>query len=564
MTTSALPPFVPPSPGAWELERTHFTRPISRFATAVFPAAMKRGFGDATRAYGALLDYIELAVVNGVVYSAARPVGAPKGAKGHPPRPVFWLLQRLHPEIRRRIKRADEVFAQRFWREELRWWDSEVKPMLASEARALLAEDLLALSDHELSSHVQRAAEFAGKTIFYHHRLNCCAILPIGDFIAHAVRWTGESPERVLLALRGLSPLSAGASAELDTLRVAIAADPEATSILKSGRSAALVLDEIAVRASVAAPLRAYLDTVGWRVLGGYDVSERHARDYPELLVKIISAAVANYQATATKDAGAAVVALRATVPSEHQAGFDALLEEARLVYRVRDERNFCSDALGTGIARRVILEAGRRLSAQGLARDPGHLVDATPEEISALLEGRGGPSADELASRVHFRETTSLDSVPQLLGVPPSPPPPADWLPTSAARLQRAIDMTLGLMFNTPVKQEGQGRQLKGFGVSPGVFEGPARVILDVSELATVLEGEVLVTPSTGPTFNVVLPLLKGLVTERGGALSHAAIVAREYGIPGVVGCRDAASRIKTGMRIGVDGAKGEVWIIE
>jgi pyruvate,water dikinase len=117
--------------------------------------------------------------------------------------------------------------------------------------------------------------------------------------------------------------------------------------------------------------------------------------------------------------------------------------------------------------------------------------------------------------------------------------------------------------MFNVPAKQEGKGNQLKGFGVSPGEFEGPARVIMDVSELPLVKDGEVLVTPSTGPTFNVILPLLRGLVTERGGALSHAAIVAREYGIPGVVGCREATARIKTGTRVRVDGTKGEVWIL-
>jgi pyruvate,water dikinase len=102
----------------------------------------------------------------------------------------------------------------------------------------------------------------------------------------------------------------------------------------------------------------------------------------------------------------------------------------------------------------------------------------------------------------------------------------------------------------------------LKGFAVSPGVYEGPARVIRTIHELPDVQHGEILVTPSTGPTFNVVLPLLGALVTERGGALSHAAIVAREYGLPGVVGCPGATAAIRTGMRIRVDGFTGEVSI--
>jgi|CXWL01.1.fsa_nt_gi pyruvate,water dikinase len=530
---------------------------------AVFPAPMVRGFSDATRTYGALLDCIELAMINGLMYSTARAVGAPKSAKGPPPRPVFWLLSHLHPEIRRRNRRADEVFAERYWRKELQWWDDEVKPEIARDARALLADDLSALSDADLGRHVERATAFMDKTIYFHHRMNVCALLPPADFITHVMRWTGEKAETVLLALRGQSSLSAGATSELEGVRDAIAGDAEAQTILNAERPAAEVLTALEARPAVAAPLRTYLDTVGWRVMGGYDVADRHGREHPELLVKIIRAAVSKGKPMPASGVSAAIAPLRAKVPPQHHAQFDALLEEAQVTYRVRDERNFCSDAIGIGLARRAILAVGERLQARGRADDATHLVDATPEELSALLEGRG-PSAEELAARAKFRETTSLDSAPQFLGIPPSPPPPGEWLSGGAGRMQSAINVSLGLMFNVPAKQEGTGKQLKGFGVSPGVFEGPARVILDISDLPTVREGEVLVTPSTGPTFNVILPLLKGLVTERGGALSHAAIVAREYGIPGVVGCRDATTRVKTGARVRVDGTKGEVWIID
>jgi len=563
MTTSALPPFVPPSPGAWELERTHATRPVSKFMAAVFSTPMVRGFSDATRAYGALLDYIDLAMINGFLYSAPRAVGAPKGAKGPPPRPLFWLLTHVHPEIRRRIRRADEVFAERYWRKELQWWDDEVKPEIARDASALLADDLHALSDADLSSHVRRATAFMDKTIYFHHRMNVCALLPPADFICHVLQWTAEKPETVLMALRGQSPLSGGANAELEALRDAIADDAEAQTILSGARPPADVLAALEARPGVAPALRRYLDTVGWRVMGGYDVADRHGREHPELLVKIIRAAVSKGKSAAVSGAGAAIAALKARVPAQHHAQFDALLAEAQLTYRVRDERNFCGDAIGVGLARRAILAVGERLTARGRAHDATHLVDATPDELVSLLAGNG-PSADELAARVAYRENTSLDSAPQHLGVPPSPPPPGEWLSGGAGRMQSAINVALGLMFSVPAKQEGKGQQLKGFGVSPGVFEGPARVILDISALPTVRDGEVLVTSATGPTFNVVLPLLKGLVTERGGALSHAAIVAREYGIPGVVGCRDATTRVKTGMRVRVDGAKGEVWILD
>ena len=121
---------------------------------------------------------------------------------------------------------------------------------------------------------------------------------------------------------------------------------------------------------------------------------------------------------------------------------------------------------------------------------------------------------------------------------------------------------LVLSLMFDvSPAPAE--SKRLKGFPVSAGVYEGPVRVIRDVEELATVQPGEVLVATSTGPTFNVVLPLIGALVTERGGVLSHAAIVSREYGLPGIVGCQGAVTQLKTGMKVRVDGATGEVWTL-
>jgi pyruvate,water dikinase len=93
------------------------------------------------------------------------------------------------------------------------------------------------------------------------------------------------------------------------------------------------------------------------------------------------------------------------------------------------------------------------------------------------------------------------------------------------------------------------------------GLSPVSAGAVDELAALRRAIQGEVLVAAATSSTFNVVLPLIGALVTERGGALSHAAIVAREYGLPGVVGCPGAVAAIKTGMRVRVDGATGEVW---
>lgn len=109
--------FAAPAPGAWELERTHITRPVSTLMAELFPPNMMRGFSEGTRFYGVLLDHLEVAVINRFVYMCPRPAGAPKTARGTPPRLIFKLLQLVDPELRSRIRRAETTFRERLWRQ---------------------------------------------------------------------------------------------------------------------------------------------------------------------------------------------------------------------------------------------------------------------------------------------------------------------------------------------------------------------------------------------------------------------------------------------------------------
>ena len=98
----------------------------------------------------------------------------------------------------------------------------------------------------------------------------------------------------------------------------------------------------------------------------------------------------------------------------------------------------------------------------------------------------------------------------------------------------------------------------------SPGVAEGLARVILDVEQLADVQDGEILVAPFTSTSWTPVFARIAGAVTDIGGVMCHAAIIAREYGLPAVLGTGSATKRITTGDRIRVDADNGIVLIID
>jgi pyruvate,water dikinase len=105
---------------------------------------------------------------------------------------------------------------------------------------------------------------------------------------------------------------------------------------------------------------------------------------------------------------------------------------------------------------------------------------------------------------------------------------------------------------------------ELRGFAASSGVVEGPARIVKSVEEISRLKQGDILVCQITNPTWAPIFQTIVAAVSDIGGSMSHAAIVAREYGLPAVVGTGNATSRIKDGQRIRVDGGRGIVTILQ
>lgn len=554
-------PFHSPGPGAWEIEATHMTRPISRWHAEVFPEAFTRGFRAGTARYGVLLDYLEPAVVNRFVYFCARGVGAPKGAKGPPPKLIFKLLTKLHPEIRRRIRQSEVTFREKLWRKDIAHWDAEVKPAIARENERLQAVDPRALTDEELIRHLEACHDALFRGIVDHHNLNITTMLPVGDYLVRAREWTQLPAGEILALLRGASRVSLGATDELAALVRALKASPDAQMLLAAGAKEAL--DALTARRDdVGDAARRYVDKVGIRIATGYDVADLTLAEMPELIVDTIHAALAQTSPAGAGGADEAAVArVREKVPPQHRAEFDELLAEARFVYRIRDERAYLNDAWSTGIARKAILAAGERLASRKRIHDPAHALELTPRELTSLLAGGDGPSAGELAAHSAYRVTHTTSDAPQLLGGEPGPPPPPEWLPPAAARMARNIGAVLDEMF--AFKKHAAGAPISGYSASPGQTAGTARLVLKPADMANVRQGDILVARATAPSYNGLLPLLRGIVTDRGGTLSHAALVAREYGIPAVVGCGDATTRIVDGAQIRIDGTTGTVEIV-
>lgn len=532
----------PPGPGPWSQDGVHFPRPMTRYFQDTHPAAFKAGTQAFARFYGMLIDGLQIAYVQGFGYNQLMP--APED------------------QIPARIARAEEVYARKLWREQLQEWDGERKPAAIAAHRAIQAIDPDALTDAELAAYLRRCAAHHAAMITQHMSFTAGAVLPVGDFLAQVGDWTGLPPSELLGLMRGAAEVSAGGSDELSRLKAAFAADAGARALLAADGDPAQQLQQLrALPGATGAAVAGYLDLVGHRLIDGFDIAEPTALEMPDALLRSMRAFLAG-DAQAASDIDAHTADVRARVPAEHQAQFDELLAEARGNYRLRDERGVYSDIWASGLMRRAALAAGRRVAASGRIASAAHLLDASLDEMCALVEGRGGPAADDLAQRAAYRATYTAKDVPPTLGPPAPPPPDLSGLPPAVGRLMRATAIALGHVFGSSEAAHEEA-VLYGLAASKGVYEGTARRVSGPSEFGRINQGDVLVTESTSEAFNILLPLLGGIVTDNGGLLSHAAIVAREYGIPGVVGTREATERIADGMRVRVDGDAGEVTVL-
>lgn len=534
--------FEPPGPGSWRLDNVHVPRPWTRFQGEMHGGNVWIGAGESARRYGALSGRGYFAFVHGFGYGQANPAPAEE-----------WPA---------RFAAAEETFATRRWRTDLARWESEVKPATIRAQMALQAVDPATLDDAGLARHLAACQHNLALMVQQHHQFNMPATLPIGDLIAHLRSWTDLPLGAFLALVRGSAPESAGSYAELSQLAAAIRATPAARAMLADSDPGEAIARLRAAGGKVGAAATGYLDLVGYRLLDSLDTGDPYALEVPEVLVKAIRLAVettapASAHATAEEEAR-----IRDMLPAQHRDTFLTLLAEARHNSSLRDERGLYSDVWAAGICRRAILEAGARLAARGRLHAAAHLVECGWAEMQGVLRGEPTPSADELARRRWFRDTFKASDAPPALGDPPKPPALPPGLPAAALRIARAMAASGDAMFAVATEAN-EPTRLRGIGASPGTYTGTARLIASPAEFGRLQPGDVLVTATTTESFNIVLPLLGAIVTDAGGLLSHAAIVSREYGIPGVVGTREATRRIADGATVRVDGLKGEVVLV-
>ena len=543
-----------PGPGPWQQDSAHNPVSQSRLMQQIYPAGFNRGFEETFADYGLLLDRLAMGVVNGFTYHQPQPFDMP-GPDG--PKDPQWLGS----EVGRRAGVAAAALDGRIWRDALRRWDAELKPASERRHRELGSVDLNALDIAGLHDHVRACAAQVEAMVYQHHVHNCHALVPVGDFMLHTAGWTHRNPATLFAVLDGYSPVSNVSPPEMGEALAAIRADSGALALLESGRPAAEVVAEL--RALLPA-VDDYVTGVHFRVLDGFDVTNPTVGERPESIVGRIRAALNINHDLSPRRADEFAAELRAATPEESREEFDDLLTEARLMYRLRDERGIYSDIPSIGLLRLGVLALGRWLADDGRIASADDLLEADLDEISAIVGGELTPTADDLRLRGIERLELTLAGPPRHLGPPPPPHPPLDGLPPQLGRVMGAVGFAIEGILGQLDGAQGDTSTIIGIPGAAGVYEGTARLVRSVDDLFELELGDVLVAPTTGEAFNSMLHLVGAIVTDHGSFASHAAIVSREMGIPAVVGTVDGTRRITTGTRLCVDGTTGQVTILE
>ena len=221
---------------------------------------------------------------------------------------------------------------------------------------------------------------------------------------------------------------------------------------------------------------------------------------------------------------------------------FERLLVDAQHLVPIRESQTR-EMTLPWPVMRRAVLRMGEQLAARELIGDPDDAFFLTRSELEAALAGDPQAGSIDTAARRSTRDEQAKLVPPMLIG-----------------RMNRVLKK----MWDTYPRLVGAARSngaiVSGTPASPGRATGPARVVRGPDEFDQLQPGEILVAPLTAPAWTPLFTRAAGVVTDVGSPASHASIIAREYGIPAVVGCGDATARLRTGIRVAVDGSTGNV----
>lgn len=561
-----IPVIVPP--GDWVRDDFHEPVPQSPFGRVMLTEQILNVFPGVFEEFGVLLDRAEIQHIGGWVYMRMVPLGAPPPRDGRtpapPPRWLFRMLLRTHPQLRRRIRAAERTVAEDRAIAIARQWVEEWKPEHIADLGRV--PDFASLDDAELTAELDHRIRVIGHRA--HITVTMAYVIPIYELYLTCRDLLGWDTPEMLRLLEGLSTTSTEPARAMAPLVEQVRSRSELLALLDEADASTLPLLRREAP-EFAAAVDAYLADFGHRVLR-YDVIDPTLAEAPHLLLHLIEqqarsgfdAARAEEEAEARREAAAAharsIIAERAN-ESDHQR-FERALARARDAYPLWDDRVVWTFLTQAAQLRYCALEIGTRLTGRGQLTEPADIFFLEAGEARSALSD-GVDRTEQVRLHRGQRNWAIAHPGPVSYG-PEAPDPPFDLLPPAARFVNEALLWTLsptGHFFGDRDTSSSDAL-VSGTPASAGSHTGTVRVIRGEDEFDQVQASDVVVCRVTSPAWSIVFPTMGALVTDVGGVLSHPAIIAREFGVPCVVGTGNATSALTTGQRVTVDGSTGVV----
>jgi rifampicin phosphotransferase len=468
-----------------------------------------------------------------------------------PPEPVLKLLMRLVPPIRKRLKVAEEVARSGMIEQALDRWDQGERERTRAETRRLRELDLTAMDDGDLCAHLERVLDHVRQVALHHFEVMFAGtLIPTGQLGMFVEEKLGWSAAEAIGLVSGYGAASLEHGRALAEVAARLGTDGIARAVAEPG----ILLDDT--------EMDAYLDRFGHRM--GMSLSmpteaeapatiTHHLRRFGEGPPERVDPTVHAHELEAEARA-------LLTDPSDLEQ-FERILALARRGRPYGDETE--GDLLNALVlVRYIALEATRRLVGPGRLERREDIWFLEVDELRAMLEEGAAAPDVELRRREHRWSETN--PVPEHLGPDPVPPPSPATIPPRARSIVGALMWSLAAAGMDPAVQDGDGEEgRRGLAGSPGRAMGPVRIIRDPSEFHRIEPGDILVCPITMASWSPVFAVIGGLVTERGGPLSHPATLAREYGIPAVLSLPNATTMLAEGSTVSIDGGAGTVEVL-
>jgi pyruvate,water dikinase len=541
--------------GTWKRDDHHTTISPMGFTILMIPyaAAMKKYFC----AYGLPIKSFTPKMIGGHLYVQMEMEGGDQ--KGTPPGWVMWLVSRLLPPMRKMNKTMKKVFDEKLHHKEMQRWYDEGRPYFEKKNKAFAQTELTGLTNDALlerwyalrdysyectDAHADRAGNFIAIGEFY---LFCKDHLDwdIQKFFRITAGWSSASSfvhdSLTALCKKHFSSSDLSENGMLhEDLNTLFSKHPEFKKSVDEW------IKENALR------------------MQDYDLVNPTLGENPELIYKnihtILMELATNPTNTTTEnpEREAAFAEARQKLASTPLLDeFEELAKWCKVACSQRDENGYFTIAQPCGLLRLQLLEMAKRMRI----KNPDHIFFLNENEVVDAFTGKLSNMNELLEKRLGERQWAIFHRGPKLYGPPEPPMPSPKPFPEAMCKMFSIFawleEVEIGNHENEISDNE---KVIIGRAASAGIYKGKAKIIQSPKDFDKIEVGDIMVCRITSGEWSMVFSRVGALVTEEGGMLSHPAIIAREFGIPAVVGTEIAMAKIQDGMEISVDGFKGLV----